>query len=218
MKSKKPALRLLRPNDEPPPRPARSPLRFLGLAASPRAGGNSERLLDACLEFAAGAGATVDKIRLSEATIAPCRACESCHAAGRCRIHDDMTALYRLLWRADVTILAAPIYFYGLPAQAKAMVDRCQALWARKKLLGRRRPRGRGVLLAVGATRGARLFDGATLTAKYWMDTFYTTLAATRLYGGVEEIGDIGRRRDALADAAMLGLRLASDRRFREDI
>ena len=50
-------------------------------------------------------------------------------------ILDDMQKIYPKLLEADVIILASPIFFYGVTAWAKALVDRCQALWSRKYLL-----------------------------------------------------------------------------------
>jgi multimeric flavodoxin WrbA len=201
----------MKTNDKPP-------LRVLGLAGSPRVDGNSEQLLDAFLAGMAEGGAQVEKTRLAEREIAPCAACETCHRSGVCCIHDDANAIQEQLWRADVTALAVPIYFYAAPAQAKALIDRCQALYARKEILGRRRPAGRGVLLSAAASRGARLFDGELLTARYWMDTFFTKLAAVRLLRGIEGPGDIARRAGALEDAAALGRRMARNRRYREEI
>ena len=45
--------------------------RILGISASPRRGGNTEVLLDQALSGAAGAGAVVEKIVLSELSLRP---------------------------------------------------------------------------------------------------------------------------------------------------
>ncbi|GAJ23061.1 unnamed protein product, partial [marine sediment metagenome] len=60
---------------------------------------------------------------------------DACLEAGRCKIEDDMQMVYRELEDADRIVLASPIQFMGVTAQMKAMIDRCQALWARKYLL-----------------------------------------------------------------------------------
>ena len=51
-----------------------TPPTVLGIAFSPRKGGNSELLLDECLKGAASAGATTEKIRVCELRISPCTA------------------------------------------------------------------------------------------------------------------------------------------------
>ena len=67
---------------------------------------------------------------------------------------------------------ATPIFFYSVSAQAKALIDRTQALWARRYVIKQDfpGPERQGVLLAVGATHGKLLFVGARLVAKYFFD------------------------------------------------
>src|SRR3972149_2049219 len=68
----------------------------------------------------------------------PCQNCDGCLHTGVCIIDDDMQAIHYKLKEADRLVLAAPVFFLGLPAQAKAMVDRCQALWMEKYILKKR--------------------------------------------------------------------------------
>jgi multimeric flavodoxin WrbA len=84
-----------------------------------------------------------------------------------------MGPVYDAFIAADSIILASPVFFYGLTSQAKALVDRCQALWVRRHVLKSWAPRVEarsGAVIAVGATRGQKLFDGVLLTAKYFFD------------------------------------------------
>jgi multimeric flavodoxin WrbA len=83
--------------------------------------------------------------------------------------------MYPKILESQRVILASPIYFYGITAQAKGFVDRCQALWNRKRLLTekgewRKDPTRKGFLVTVSATHGGRVFEGAILTAKYAFD------------------------------------------------
>ena len=110
-------------------------IKVLGLYGSPRKGGNTELLLDEALKGAAEQGARAEGIRLCDFRITPCEECLSCFKDGVCVIDDDMKGIYLRLLEADVVILASPIFFYGITAWAKALVDRCQALWARKYVL-----------------------------------------------------------------------------------
>lgn len=125
--------------------------RLLGIAGSPRRGGNSDRLLDECLAGAAAAGATTERLVVAEAGIAPCRGCNACSRDGHCIVRDGMQDVYPLLDAADAVVVATPVYFATVPAVLKALYDRCQPYWARRYVLheplARRRPAG---LLVVG--------------------------------------------------------------------
>ena len=186
-------------------------MKVLGILGSPRRGGNSEILLKAFLEGAAGAGAEVEEILLRELKISPCLEIYHCFKDGTCPIKDDMRELYDKLLAADVVALASPIFFYNVSAQAKAMIDRTQALWARRYVLKQDFPGGhrQGVLLAVGATKGKLLFVGTRLTAKYFFDAVNVRYAAEILVRGADEKGAIQAQAQTLEQARDLGRRLA---------
>ena len=102
---------------------------FLG---SPRKKGNSEILTEALLEGVRQAGGNPEIIRLCDLDIAPCISCGGCDKTGKCVVKDDMIPLLKKIIKTDKVILASPIYFYGITAQLKALIDRCQTLWSRK--------------------------------------------------------------------------------------
>ncbi|MDM8000083.1 MAG: flavodoxin family protein [Dehalococcoidia bacterium] len=185
-------------------------MKILGIMGSPRAGGNTDLLLDAVLEGARRQGAEVEKIIVDRLNISPCREYYGCLKDGECTIRDDMDALYPKLVEADVVVVASPIFFYGVTAQLKALIDRCQALWARKHWLKRNWPGAgrRGAFIAVGATRGATLFDGSKATVKYFFKTIGVEYAAELLIRGVDQKGDIKKHPSALKDAFEMGQRL----------
>ena len=186
-------------------------MRVLGIWASPRRGGNSEILLDAFLSGAGEAGAEVERIALRQLRITPCLEIQHCFKDGTCPIKDDMMPLYEQLLAADVVALSSPIFFYGLSAQAKSMIDRTQALWARRYILEPRSPapKRQGVLLCTAASHGKLLFVGASLTAEYFFDAIGAHYAAEIFVNGVDERGAISSMPDVLAAAADLGRRLA---------
>ena len=148
-------------------------MHVVGIMGSPRRKSNTEILLDAALRGAAEAGATTQTVRVCELTVGPCLEYYHCALDGNCSIKDDMSPLYDVLAAADRIVLSSPVFFYGLSSQAKALVDRCQALWVRRYVLKAWNPdveARKGLLIAVGATQGSRLFDGVLLTAKYFFD------------------------------------------------
>ena len=188
-------------------------MKVLGIMGSPRRESNTELLLDKALAGAHEAGAGVEKVLVSRHKISPCVEDYDCLKAGNCSIKDDMQSIYDKLVEADHVILASPIFFYGITAQAKALVDRCQALWVRRYVLHMgeddKRIR-RGAFIAVGATRGEKLFDGAVLTVKYFFDAIGVKYAGDLLIRGVDDKGQIEERPAALEDAFRLGRDLVS--------
>ncbi|MDP3181861.1 MAG: flavodoxin family protein [Desulfobaccales bacterium] len=186
-------------------------MKILGIWGSPRKGGNSELLLDAFLQGAAQGGAQVEKVALRELKISPCLEIYHCFKDGTCPIKDDMRGLYDKLLSAQVVALASPVFFYGLSAQAKAMIDRTQALWSRRYVLKQDFPGGnrQGVLLCTGATKGRLVFVGCRLTAKYFFDAINVSYAAEILVRGVDAKGAILTKPETLTAATDLGRRLA---------
>lgn len=191
-------------------------MKFLTIWGSPRRGGNSDLLLNAFNEGAAQAGAEVERIALRELKISPCLEIYHCFKDGTCPIQDDMRPLYDKLIGADVVALASPIFFYSVSAQAKAFIDRTQALWARRYRvkLDFPGPERQGVLLCTAATHGKLLFVGARLVAKYFFDAINVSYAAEIFVRGVDDKGDILQQPEVLEGARDLGRRLAQGENF----
>ncbi len=185
-------------------------MKVVGISGSPRREGNTETLLREVLRGAEEAGAETRLLILSKMNIAPCCHCDGCLAEGKCVVQDDMWLIYPEIESLDALVLASPIYFYGVTAQTKAMIDRCQAFWARKyvlkkKIAARKR---KGVFISVGGTRFPDLFDHAKAVVKnlflvidveYWGELFFR---------GVDEKGEIREHPTALKEAYLLGKKL----------
>jgi multimeric flavodoxin WrbA len=185
-------------------------LKVLGIMGSPRAGGNTDHLLDEALKGAASRGAETEKIRADRLKIAPCREIYACLKDGNCAIKDDMDNIYPKLLGADAIIVATPIFFYTVSAQLMLLISRCQALWARRYVLKNLDSSSKkGAFIAVGATRGARLFDGPKLTMKYFFQAINAEYTDELLVRGIDKKGEIAEHPTALADAFALGQRLA---------
>lgn len=190
-------------------------MKVVGIAGSPRRGGNTQQLLAEVMRGAASKGADVKTITLSELDIAPCQHCNDCFDAGECKLNDDMQLVYRELAGADRIVLASPIHFMGVTAQTKAMIDRCQSLWARKyKLnlppLGDNRLR-QGLFVSVGGSRLANLFEPALATVKAFFASLDIDYAGKLVFSGIDDTGAITRHPDALKQAYLAGQRLVED-------
>ena len=185
-------------------------MKVLGIMGSPRIKGNTDLLLEEALKGAKSQGAEVEKIVVDKLKISPCKEYLGCFKDGNCVIRDDMDDIYPKLLGADVVIIASPMFFYGVSSQAKALIDRCQALWARKHILKQSLPNSgrKGAFIAVGATKGKRLFEGAILTVKYFFEAIGVEYADELLIRGVDARGEIKEHPIALSDAFELGKRV----------
>jgi len=144
------------------------------LAASPRTSGNSEHaagLASACLR---AAELPVDLLLLRDYTIAPCISCGLCSTLpGACALDpdrsgrpDDAAAIFACLRAAAGLVVISPVYFYGLPALFKALVDRSQRYWPQAGIRTDQSAKPAYAILPAGRMRGDRLFDGSLLTLR----------------------------------------------------
>jgi len=177
---------------------------------SPRKKGNTETLVDALCQGIERDGGSVEVIRISDYEIAPCIGCGGCDKTGVCVVKDDMIPMYDKIIAARRVILASPIYFYSITAQAKALVDRCQALWNRKRLMMKdgtwqEDPDRKGYLVSVAATRGEKVFEGAILVMKYACDAMGIGYGDELLVRGIDRRGEMAADTDDLAKAEEFG-------------
>ncbi len=194
-------------------------MKVLGIYGSPRREGNTDLLLKEFLRACREEGAEVEEIFLRQLKISPCLEIYACQEDGRCPIVDDMQPLYDKLAEADVVALASPIFFYAVSAHAKAFIDRCQAFWAKKYLLKQpispHKPQRFGIFLAVGGSRGNKVFDGPLLTMKYFFDALDMVFYKSLLYQRIDGKGEILKHPTALAEAYALGKELIRREKYK---
>ena len=95
--------------------------------SSPRKHGNTNSLTDAVVQRLAELGCGVCEFDLTEMDIRPCTACRKCqddfeHIA--CVQDDDMAKVFDVLTKADMLLIATPIYSWYCTPPMKAMLDR----------------------------------------------------------------------------------------------
>lgn len=94
------------------------------LQGSPNLSGSTAILVE---EFARGArvaGHTVEPVDVDRLKIRPCTGCVACGYEGPCVVRDDMQDLRAKLLAADMIVFATPLYYYGMSAQLKTVIDR----------------------------------------------------------------------------------------------
>jgi arsenate reductase len=168
---------------------------ILGIQGSPRIRGNSKWLLESFLRECEKHGAKTQTIDTCKADILPCKELIVCEKKGYCPLKDDMEkTIYALIKKADIVVLASPVFFYNVTAQAKTLIDRCQMFWGRKyklKLLDPHSFSRKGFLLSVGASGGKKLFDGVHLTGKYFFDAISADYTGSLTYSNIERAKSI---------------------------
>jgi multimeric flavodoxin WrbA len=191
-------------------------LKLLCISGSPRRGGNTDRLLNEAVAGAAGKGAQIKQVILADLEITPCQHCDGCvQTGGRCVIEDEMQEIHQDLREFDRFILASPVFFMGVTAQAKAMIDRCQALWVIKYLLklpvglNKGVPR-KGAFISVGGRNFSGLFQGSVSTVKSWFKVLDAEYAGELLVPGIDNYNAVSAHPTALKDAFALGQQLVS--------
>lgn len=182
---------------------------FLG---SPRIEGNTDLLLRETLRAIDAAGHEIQLFKLNFMRITPCQDCSGCERTGVCVIKDDMDEIYGAIREADRIILASPIFFYGVSAQAKLMIDRCQAFWCEKYLLKKPIPEGpygrKGLLLLVGGMKKEIGVQCSEATATAFFRTISVPEHEILSFLDVDAKGDILKHPTALRDAYEAGNRL----------
>ena len=172
---------------------------MLILSGSPRKGGNTDLLVEA---FVKGASQKhhVEVISVHDYKVNTCMGCNACfkNETNACVQNDDMPLIYEKISRADMLVIASPVYFYGLSAQLKAVIDRfhnpIRDTFRIKKM----------ALLLVGAATLPELFDSILAQYRLCLNFFKLEDAGRVLVRGVKDKGDI-RNADALHEAFHLG-------------
>ncbi len=184
-------------------------MKGLIILGSPRKGGNTEIILNTIREGMIAKSCDVETIRLNELNLLPCQSCGGCDKTGKCVLKDDMREVYSKIDKSDVVIIGSPIYFYGVTAQAKAFIDRTQAMWARKYRLKQSPPHKNGnrcgYLVCIAATKGKKIFDGAIMTVQYGFDAMDIEYCGEFLVRGIDSKGAINSKQEDLIRAFEFG-------------
>jgi len=182
-------------------------IRILGINGSPRAGGNTDILLDKVLEAVKNSGASADKIILNDLQLQHCQGCDEPNSSGSCNFEDDMSILYKKFKEANAVILASPIFFGSISGQAKMMIDRFQCAWRAKYILKKDAfPEKKiGAFIAVAASDRKDFFENARAVVKNLFATLNIKYKMELFFPGIEGKGDILKHRDFLEKAYKLG-------------
>lgn len=190
-------------------------LSTLAIYSSPRAGGNSDLLMKEFLRGVAEYGSEIDEMYLRNLSMSPCMECGSCNETGKCVVTDDMQMIYPKLESAHRVVMTSPVFFYGVTAQLKAMIDRCQALWCKNFYLKEIHPpeiTGRkGYFLSVAGTRGKQVFDCSVMTVRIFFESVGISFQGYLGYRSIDHKGAILEHPEALNEAYEAGKKFGSE-------
>jgi multimeric flavodoxin WrbA len=173
--------------------------------ASPRPKGNSSVLAAEAGRGAAAAGAEVTAVRLADLEFGPCRACDACRKAGAkgCVQDDDLRALRGAIEAADALLIASPVYWFTMSAQAKTFMDRLYVFGAgsyralKGKRIGIILTSGDADLMGSGAANAVRAFQDAF--------AYLGAPIAGMIHSGGGKAGAAARNKALMAEAHALG-------------
>ena len=193
--------------------------KILGIAGSPRKGGNSDVLMKRILKGARDEGIATEEIQLRDYQFQPCNGCERCRKDKRCTgLQDGMQLIYPKIRESGGMVVISPIYSYNMTALMKAFIDRLYSFYD----FSDERPgnwssqlanQGRKAMIAVVGEQNTRKEGGMDLT----LETIRRNIEALG-YEVTDELPVLGifhkgRVREypqVLEQAEALGRRLAS--------
>lgn len=103
-------------------------MNILVLTGSPRKNGNSNELATQFIRGAEESGHKVFRFDAAQSRVHPCIACNRCGMDGPCVFKDDFEIVRERIVPADLVVFATPMYYFGVSAQLKAVIDRFYAI------------------------------------------------------------------------------------------
>lgn len=95
------------------------------ITGSPRKNGNSFAMTDAFIRATEAKGHQITRFDAAMENVGGCRACGTCFKTGKaCSFDDRFNAIAPAILEADAVVFTMPVYWYSIPAQIKAVIDR----------------------------------------------------------------------------------------------
>ena len=170
------------------------------ITGSPRKNGNSFAMTDAFINAAKAKGHTVTRFDAAMMNIGGCHACETCFKTGKaCSFDDDFNMIAPAILEADALVFTMPVYWYSIPSQIKAVIDRIYSL-----VVGGKDISGKEcALIACCEEEDLSVLDGVRIPMERTAALNNWTMVGEVLVPGVLKPGDINRT-DGCRQAAAL--------------
>lgn len=189
------------------------------LCCSPRKSGNSDQAGALIAQGFQASGRPIQTLFVRDYQVLSCLGCGQCrtHPQRRCfqEDKDQSRGLFQVLLTSPMIFICSPIFFYHVPAQFKALIDRSQAYYLaqedRQPWIAKISQRAAHVCLVAGRPQGEKLFDGSLLTLKYFLKVFGLSLGQTILVRGKDEPEALAKDLDLCRELESLGRTLAKE-------
>ena len=99
-------------------------MKIIVLMGSPNKKGSTNILVENFVKGATEAGHECEVLDVCHMDIHPCIGCVACGYEGPCVQKDDNEQIRAKLLVSDMVVFATPLYYYGMSAQLKTVVDR----------------------------------------------------------------------------------------------
>ncbi len=174
------------------------------ITGSPRKDGNSFAMTDAFIREAEEKGHSVTRFDAAQKNVGGCHACETCYKTGKvCSFDDDFNEIAPALLEADVVVFSTPVYWYSIPAQIKAVIDKMYSFCvAGKDIAGKE-----CMLIACCEEDDQSVLDGVRIPIERTAALVKWHMAGEVLVPGVLNVGDI-EKTDGCRQAAALAEKL----------
>lgn len=170
------------------------------ITGSPRKEGNSIAMTEAFVKAAEGKGYSVTRFDAAFANVGGCHACETCYKTGRpCSFDDDFNKVAPAILEADVVVFSMPVYWYSIPAQIKAVIDKLFSFVVGGKDISGKKC----ALMACCEENDMSVFDGVRIPMERSASLMKWEMAGAVLVPGVLNVGDI-EKTDGCSKAAAL--------------
>lgn len=178
--------------------------KILVITGSPRNNGNSFAMTESFIRAAQAKGHTVTRFDAAMMQVGGCHACETCYKTGEpCSFDDDFNRIAPAVLEADVLVFTMPVYWYSIPAQIKAVIDRLYSL-----VVGGKDITGKEcALIACCEEEDPTVLDGVRIPMERTAALNKWTMVGEVLVPGVLKPGDI-RKTDGCRQAAELADKL----------
>lgn len=104
------------------------------LTGSPRREGNSFAMTEAFIKALEAKGHEAVRFDTAFMKVNGCRACQTCYSTGKaCTFDDDFNLIAPVIEEADAVVFTMPLYWYTMPSQIKAVLDKFYALYVGQK-------------------------------------------------------------------------------------
>lgn len=160
------------------------------ITGSPRRGGNTDLLAGAFVERAESLGHEVARFDAGRMKLQGCRACNACYKTGKpCAFDDDFNQIPPAVLEADAVVFAMPTYWFSVPSNIKAVLDRLYCFLPGGKL---EEAKGKkAALIACCGDADTSIMDGITITFEKSFALLGWDLVGEVLVDGVMEPGSV---------------------------